>query len=240
MRIAPGTSSIGTAAAEARPAARVVEAQRTPATRGELRSAIARAVSRQTGKPAPDGLVDVLTAQASLETASGQQMYNFNFGGIKGRGPSGATAICRTHEVVNGKEITIKDGFRAYGSLDEGAADYVKLMQNRFGSAVDAAGRGDVDGFAHALKKSGYYTASETDYASGLRRLMGVKGDAGVEKAAQKARGAASTFATTADLSKVENAVDRDRWDALPIDPSFAFGSHGKARGREEEEEEDG
>jgi hypothetical protein len=41
------------------------------------------------------------------------------------------------------------------------------------------AERGDVDGFARALKQSGYYTADEKSYASGLRSLMGAAGTGG-------------------------------------------------------------
>jgi hypothetical protein len=50
-------------------------------------------------------------------------------------------------------------------------------MRDRFGGAVARAEAGDVDGFAHALKKASYYTADETKYASALRGLSG-KGEA--------------------------------------------------------------
>ena len=98
-------------------------------------------------------------------------MYNFNFGGIKATGHQGDTANYLTHEVIAGREVTVKQAFRAYGSIDEGAEDYVRLMSNRFGVAMASAQVGDVPGFAHALKQAGYYTAAEDKYASALQSL---------------------------------------------------------------------
>ena len=76
-----------------------------------------------------------------------------------------------TREVQNGQSVHLQQGFRAYQSLDQGAVDYVSLMQTRFSSAMPAAEHGDVNGFASALKSSGYYTAPETEYASALHAL---------------------------------------------------------------------
>lgn len=170
MRV--GASSAGHTVA----AAREVEPRRTEVSRGEIRAAIARAHAAVTGRAPGAATLDVLTAQASLETASGSRMYNFNFGGIKGQGPSGETARLRTHEVLGGKDVEIRDGFRAYRTIDDGATDYVRLMRDRFPGAMAQAERGDVDGFAHALKQSSYYTADEKAYASGLRSLIGAAG----------------------------------------------------------------
>jgi hypothetical protein len=194
--------------------ARQVAPQRTPVTRADLRAAIGRALERTDGQKPTDELVNVLTAHASLETASGDKMYNFNFGGIKGTSPSGSTAVCRTHEVLGGKDVVIKDGFRAYGSLDEGALDYVRTMKAQFSGALAPAARGDVTGFAGALKRAHYYTASETDYARGLTSLMG--GAAGAPTASA-ASGAAMPPAnklglSTSALSRVETSLDAERW----------------------------
>jgi len=192
---------------------RKVEAQRTPVTRAELRAAIGRALERTSASKPPAELVDVLTAQASLETASGASMYNFNFGGIKGHAPDGGTASLRTHEVLGGKDVVIRDGFRAYASLDEGARDFVTTMKTRFAGAVDAASRGDVAGFASALKRSGYYTASETDYARGLASLM--RTPAGAVSATTRSASSCSPMVsapafglTSAGLARVGDALD--------------------------------
>jgi hypothetical protein len=173
MRIAPQHPVDRPAQAKPAPAApREVEPTRTPVTRADIRSALARAHEEVTGRAASPALLDTLTAQASLETAGGAKMYNYNFGGIKGQGPSGLTAKCRTFEVVDGKQVHIRDGFRAYTSLDEGARDYLGLMKGQFKGAVAKAEVGDVRGFAHELREAHYYTASEADYAAALGQSM--------------------------------------------------------------------
>jgi len=208
---------VGTPASVERPAGatRQVEPTRTPVTRADLRAAISRALERTDGARPADELVNVLTAHASLETASGDRMYNYNFGGIKGASASGNTAVCRTHEVLGGKDVVIKDGFRAYGSLDEGALDYVRTMKSRFGGALAPAARGDVTGFASALKQAHYYTASEADYARGLNSLMGAP------LGHVSSSSATSALATTptnkfglssAALSRVSDTLDAERW----------------------------
>jgi hypothetical protein len=146
---------------------------RTSASPAELRAAIEGAAETVTGHAPSKAFVDVLTAQASLETGHGAHMWNWNFGGIKGASPAGETAHLKTKEVEDGKEISIVDGFRAYGSIDEGARDYVHTLQTRFSTAFSAAERGDVTGFAHALKRSGYYTASEASYRDALLGITG-------------------------------------------------------------------
>ncbi|MGA3122771.1 MAG: glucosaminidase domain-containing protein [Polyangiaceae bacterium] len=188
---------------------RNVDPCRTPVSRVELRSAIGRAYHRVTGQAASSSMLDTLTAQASLETASGARMYNFNFGGVKGAGPHGETANCVTHEVIGSHDTVVRQGFRAYASIDEGAEDYVRLLSGRFGGALSKAQTGDLDGFAHALKTAGYYTASESDYASALHSLSGQPASAannGLRAApttAEAVASAGSNYSTADDISRV-------------------------------------
>jgi len=154
--------------------AHVVAPAKTPVGKSEIRAAIASAYQAQTGASAPHGLLDTLTAHVSHETAGGAMMHNFNFGGIKGISPGGMTANTKTKEVLGGKETTIVDGFRAYASLGDGAADYVSFMRTRFPGAFDKAKSGDVAGFSHALKAGHYYTADEGAYTRALSAHMGV------------------------------------------------------------------
>jgi flagellar protein FlgJ len=182
----------GSPASPASHASHEVAAHATHATLPQLRAALARATQKVTGQAPTARFLDVLTAQAAVETGRGEHMYNWNFGGIKGAGPSGGTTTLRTKEILDGKEVEIRDGFRAYGTIDEGAVDYVALLQRRFGSAVSAAQRGDVDGFAHALKRSGYYTADADDYAAALRGIAKEVAHAGPA-------GALSPYAAGAD-----------------------------------------
>lgn len=197
-------------------AKREVEPRRTPVSVTELRAAIDRAHRELTGRVTPPKLLDVLTAHASLETASGGQMYNYNFGGIKGRSLTGETARYRTKEVVDGREIEVRDGFRAYRTLDDGARDYVRLMRSQFGAAVARAEAGDVAGFAHALKQARYYTADEAKYASALERLTGsASSHERAGAAAEPARVAVAgprpglDFADTLALGRVLDAIAR-------------------------------
>jgi hypothetical protein len=186
-----------------------VAAVRTPVAQAQLRAAIGRAYQRQTGTPPSAALLDTLTAQASVETGHGAKMYNFNFGGIKGASPGGDTANYLTREVVADRSVTVHQNFRAYTSLDEGADDYVRLLSGRFGGALSRAQVGDVDGFAHALKQSGYYTAPEADYASALRSAGGGSNAVEVLLPVPTAIeiGQNAAYTSSADLSRVLDAL---------------------------------
>jgi mannosyl-glycoprotein endo-beta-N-acetylglucosaminidase len=199
MRIGFDPSTAGT-----RPAASEVQARRTPASIGEIRTALTKALEAATGRRPNARAVDVLAAQVSLETAHGGAMYNYNFGGIKGASPRGETANYMTHEVLNGRDVRLAQGFRAYGSLDEGARDYVAVLRTRFPQAYAQATAGNVDGFAHALKQSHYYTAAEDQYAAGLRAAGGLQ-NAGATPAPLQPL--PSTLATSAELSRVLDAI---------------------------------
>jgi flagellar protein FlgJ len=182
-----------------------VEVRRTPVAAADLRAAVGRAYVKVTGRQAPPGVLQALGAQASLETGAGQSMYNFNFGGVKGAGPGGQTANAMTHEVINGKDVTLRQHFRAYATLDEGAEDYVRLMTQRFSGALPYAATGDLNGFAHALKQAGYYTASETDYAAALR---GASAPVATAQAPPLIRdGTPTSYPSTLDISRVFDAL---------------------------------
>jgi flagellar protein FlgJ len=199
MRIGADPSTAGL-----RASVHQVQAQRTAASMGDIRAALARALEAATGRRPSGRTVDVLAAQVSLETAHGDSMYNFNFGGIKGASQRGETANYMTREVLGGHEVHLQQGFRAYGSLDEGAGDYIAVLSTRFPQAYAQAAAGNVDGFAHALKQSHYFTASEDQYAAGLRSAAG-----------QLARNTAPApiepvpvgLATSAELSRVLDAI---------------------------------
>ncbi len=167
----------------------------------DIRAALSQALESATGKAPPSKTVEVLAAQVSLETAHGSAMFNYNFGGIKGASPEGTTAHYLTHEVVDGSTETLDQGFRAYGSLQAGARDYVSVLQSRFPQAFARAASGDVDGFAHALKQSHYYTASEQEYAAGLRNA------AGSSLPVAPATAAAPSFSTSEEIVRVLDAV---------------------------------
>jgi len=175
MRV-DAVSPLGSAASEA-PRARSsqeVPLARTVTSREEIREALGRSFEAVMGEAPTPAALDLLSAQASLETGRGRSMYNFNFGGIKGTSPGGLTTVARTHEWEGGARYETHAHFRAYGSLDEGAQDFLSLLHRRYAGAVEAATRGDVDGYAHALKQGGYFTGPEDRYANDLRGLLGL------------------------------------------------------------------
>ena len=155
-------------------ASQEVPLTRTVTSREDIRAALGRSFEAVMGEAPTPAALDLLSAQASLETGRGRSMYNFNFGGIKGTSPGGLTTVARTHEWDGGTRYETRAHFRAYASLDEGAQDFLSLLHRRYGGAVEAATRGGVAGYAHALKQGGYFTGPDGRYANDLRELLGL------------------------------------------------------------------
>lgn len=157
--------------ASAQAAPRLVAAERTRLSGDEAARALSSAWKQARGRAPSERTLAVLVGQWAHETGRGASMLNFNFGGIKGTGPSGMSAAYGTREGSGANEIRITDRFRAYASAEEGAADYVSLLARRYPEAVDAAERGDAAGFVHALKARGYFTGDEADYTASVTSL---------------------------------------------------------------------
>jgi len=167
---------------------------------------------------APSGrALDTLAGQVSLETAGGAQMFNFNFGGIKGVSPQGESANYMTREVLGGQSVHLEQGFRAYGSLDAGARDYVAVLKTRFPEAFAKAAAGDVQGFAHALKAGHYYTAPESEYAAGL---MAASGRGASAQGAIGVQPVPTNLPTTSELSRVLDALSATAARIADPDPT--------------------
>ena len=133
--------------------------------------ALRTAWTRVTGQPPSEHTVAILTAQWAHETGNGASMYNYNFGGINGMGPSGLSVSQRTKEGFGATEHTITDRFRAYRTAEEGATDYVQLLTRRFPEAVQAAQNGDPAGFVAGLKQRGYFTGDAGAYTRSVTSL---------------------------------------------------------------------
>jgi len=119
-----------------------------------------------------------LVAQAALETGWGRKLIQRNGGGsshnlfgIKSTGWSGERATTGTHEYVDGVRRNETASFRAYGSVGESFADYVKLLKNspRYQNALQAGS--DVRSFAQGLQKAGY--ATDPAYAAKIAAIAG-------------------------------------------------------------------
>jgi flagellar protein FlgJ len=145
-----------------------------------------------------------LVAQAALETGWGRKLVQRNGGGsshnlfgIKASGWSGERATSGTHEYVDGVRRNETASFRAYTSVGDSFADYVKLLKNspRYQNALQAGG--DVRGFAQGLQKAGY--ATDPSYAA---KIAAIAGGPTIERAIAAVGDASQrlgqTFASTA------------------------------------------
>ncbi len=208
-------------AARAKPTTTTVVAPRTTKLSGsEAKAALAQGWRNVYGEEPNEKTQQILLAQWSLETGRGKAMMNYNFGGIKGTGPTGLTARYGTHEVENGKTVSITDGFRAYETPEQGATDYVRLLSKRYGSALESAKVGDATGFVRGLKKNGYFTAPEAQYASAINSLANRAAALGADAIGESSEGAVA--ATTPRAASV-NAPAKAGMHGARI-PTNAFG----------------
>ena len=152
-------------------AASLVAPTRTRLDGAQAADALRTAWTNVTGEAPSQKTLSILTAQWAHETGNGASMYNYNFGGIKGMGPSGLSVAQRTREGFGASERTITDRFRAYRTADEGATDYVKLLTQRFPEATASAHSGDATGFVNGLKQRGYFTGDASVYARSVASL---------------------------------------------------------------------
>jgi flagellar protein FlgJ len=145
----------------------------TPAAFVDRMWEAAAGVQRTTGVPA-----GFIVGQAALESGWGRHELRHSDGrsahnlfGIKaGAGWRGDTVDSVTTEYVDGRPIRTVERFRAYGSYQEGFADWARLMSAnpRYGGVLRA---GDsVEGFARQLQQAGY--ATDPAYASKLTRTI--------------------------------------------------------------------
>jgi hypothetical protein len=156
---------------QTRAAPAIVPPVRTRLDGTEAADALRAAWTKITGQPPSEHTVAILTAQWAHETGNGASMYNYNFGGIKGTGPSGLSVSQRTKEGFGASEHTISDRFRAYRTAEEGATDYVRLLSERFPEAAQSAQNGDPAGFVTGLKQRGYFTGDPVAYTRSVSSL---------------------------------------------------------------------
>jgi hypothetical protein len=118
-----------------------------------------------------DDTVLILAAHWAHETSGGRFMYNYNYGGIRGRGSSGLSCLREAHEGWGWTAVASIGRFRAYLSASEGADDYVSLLARKYPLAIAAARSGDILQFVKALRQEKYFTGSEAAYARSLVEL---------------------------------------------------------------------
>jgi len=187
---------------------------RTPMSQQAAFGHLSEAWAKVTGTPPTTEAVSVLWAQWAMETGRGMSMYGFNFGGIKGAGPSGKSLSLRTHEGHGATERAIRDRFRAYDSPAEGAEDYVRLLRDRYPEALEAARFGDARAFVQEIHRKGYFTGSKRDYVRAVCSLSAeARGERGLPRvSAESARAAVDALGVAQRLRA--DGVDMDRTEA--------------------------
>lgn len=127
--------------------------------------AAAQASQAKWGIPA-----SVTIAQWAIESARGTRMPagSNNPFGIKAR--AGEPSVgARTREVIGGKSITIRDGFRKFASIAEAFDEHGKFLATRSPYARARTKLPDPDAFADAL--TGVY-ATDPNYGKVLKNFM--------------------------------------------------------------------
>jgi len=124
---------------------------RTPASAADVLRAIMDAGVSQSA-------AYMLAAQSALETAGWSGMWNWNLGNITTTGD---------YVLLPGNGLH----FKAYGSLSEGAADFVSYLASH--GVTPYAESGDLDGYVGRLQAIHYAgDADYTAYENGMRSWM--------------------------------------------------------------------
>lgn len=144
-----------------------VPCTRTPTDASSLYRALVQAWPTIVGGTPTSAALMVLLAQSAFETGHWGSVYNWNFGGAKHVDGDGRDyAWCKTTE-GNPPQPTMAM-FRAFSTLEAGAADYLQLLYKRFGKAWSYVLAGDPSNFVRKLKALGYFTGDETAYENGV------------------------------------------------------------------------
>jgi hypothetical protein len=195
----------------------LVRATRTRLSGEQAASALRSAWTEVRGEPPPAETLSILVGQWAHETGRGASMLNYNFGGLKGTGPSGLSAAYTTREGWGEGATHGVARFRAYASAEEGARDYVSLLSRRYPEAVRAAEQGDAAGFVRGLKARGYFTDNEAAYSKSVQSLAALASRAGFDALG----GGPANGASAADAPDLAPAL------AAATLPDFAAGPPG-------------
>jgi hypothetical protein len=110
----------------------------------------------------------LLLAQWALETGRGDNMWGYNFGGIKSK--FGGVDLDTSESFGLARQLSTQR-FRVYRSAAEGAKDYIQTLSRSFPRAFEALHGGSAQEFVQALSEGGYFTGSPEEYARAISRL---------------------------------------------------------------------
>ncbi len=148
---------------------------------------------------------------------------DFNFGNVKaGSSWKGATKEKEVWENIGGKDVMRKEVFRSYASIQEAAADYVKMMRHAFPRVEGAASGAE---FTDALKNGRYGSyATDPGYASKIMSMA--------RRAPAEFGGGSTTTTTIQNMTINTKATDapgiaRSLSDELSKSQKISFGAVG-------------
>jgi flagellum-specific peptidoglycan hydrolase FlgJ len=108
-------------------------------------------------------------AQAALETGWGKHVLpGYNYFGVKGTGPAGASAL-PTNEVVNGDTIRVVAKFRRYETPEQSFDDHNRLLMESGFYKKTRSAIPDSTAMAHTL--TGVY-ATDPEYGKKLEQII--------------------------------------------------------------------
>jgi hypothetical protein len=157
--------------------------KRTKISTKQMREALTSAWIDRYGSPPSNSTMNILLAQAALETGEGQLMDNFNFGNIHaGRSskdldvapPPPANPHIKYYDGIDfdGTGRKYRVTFEAYDSAEEGARRYIDKLHDRWPQAIGPLLNGDTDAYLAALvsnPKAKYFEASPERYGRGVK-----------------------------------------------------------------------
>lgn len=104
-----------------------------------------------------------------------QMAYNLKLSAKRDNGEPDMAVVGRTDD---GRYIClfwprhVQCRFRAFKTLDEGAAAYVSKLSGRYRASLEYATVGDVRGYVYSLHAGGYFTADVSRYTSVVQTLF--------------------------------------------------------------------
>jgi len=162
--------------------AQLVPTVRTSYTKFEIIKGFIQGWQKQFGTMPRKKSIAVLWSQNALETGSTTSMWNNNIGNVKYIQNTNVLEneniqymmLSNVWEILEGKKVIFQPPhkatwFRSFPTLADGVSFHLDFLKNkRYKKAWVAVEAGSPIDFAHLLKLSNYYTASEIDYAKAL------------------------------------------------------------------------
>lgn len=157
----------------------LVPAEVTLVTVAGVYAALRGAWRAQMGADAPRAAILVLLSQWCLETGRGKSCRAYNLGNAKHRDGDGRDWCQFSCSEVDAHGVEHffhppdpTTSFRAFPSLDAGAADYLEMVRDNFPKTWPFVVGGDPDAYSRAAHASGYYTANVDTYTRSLAAIF--------------------------------------------------------------------